>query len=104
MELSEAKSATKAIYLQAAALAGLEVSYNSPEELVKTVVPAFNKIEAKRRPEAVANLLRLVAGTLDLAQKKRTKILREEDVRDARDEICPVYPFTPQLLRSVQKK
>jgi len=103
METAEAKSAIKALYLQAAALAGLEVSFNSPEQLLKTIQPAFKRVEARRRPEAVANLLRLLARTLDLAQERQLTKLREEEVRDARDNVCPVYPFTMRLLKADQK-
>lgn len=94
MEKSEAKSATKALYLQAAALAGLEVSDRSPEMLLEVVVPGFSKIAAKRRPEAVANLLRLLAATLETAQAKRASMLHEEHVKGGQDKVCPVYPFS----------
>jgi hypothetical protein len=93
MELAEAKSAVKAVYLQAASLAGLEVSPDSPERLAQLVADAFTKVKAKRRPEAVANALRVIAATLDVAQKSGTKTLHESDVEAGKQRVCPVYPF-----------
>jgi hypothetical protein len=93
MEKSEVKTSVKAIYLQAAALAGFEVGPNSPERLVKIVERGFVKVEQNRTAEAVANVLRLIAMTLELAEKNNVTLLQETNVDAARDKICPVYPF-----------
>ena len=93
MEKAEAKSAVKALYLQAAALAGLEVRPNSPERLASIVEEGFKKVSATRRLEAVANTLRLIAATLESAQKRGDKFLSEENVGEGQEEVCPVYPF-----------
>jgi hypothetical protein len=93
MEMPEAKSAAKALYLQAAALAGREVSPFSPERLVDIVNQGFSKVTSDRRGEAVANLLRLIAMTLELAQQSGHAMLQETDVDAAHKTICPVYPF-----------
>jgi hypothetical protein len=93
MEQIEARSAVKSIYLLAASLAGLEVSSQSPEQLVALVDRGFNSVKANRRPEAVANLLRVVAMTLQLAQERGEPILHEGSVPQASDKVCPVYPF-----------
>ena len=93
MEIPEAKSAVKALYLQAAALAGLEVGPASPERLVEVVEAGFKKVEEPRRPEAVANLLRLVAATIQSAQERGDKMLHEGNVDAGKDKICPVFPF-----------
>jgi hypothetical protein len=79
--------------LQAAALAGLEVGPNSPEHLSGIVDRGFTKVAAKRRPEAVANLLRLLAATIESAQKRGDKVLHEDNVKAGEDKVCPVYPF-----------
>ena len=53
----------KAIYLEPAALAGREVEPDSPEALVSFVRDGFEKVtrgDPERKPEAVANLLRLL--------------------------------------------
>ena len=93
METPEAKSAIKALLLQSAALAGLEVGPMCPEELISTVQSGFPLVEKERRPEAVANLLRLVAATLESAQARGEKQLHEENVREGSEKVCPVYPF-----------
>ena len=93
MERSEAKSAVKALYLQAAALAGLEVGPYSPEHLVGIVQRGFRRVNSNRRPEAVANLLRLLAATIQSAQKRGDKMLHEDNVKAGEEEVCPVYPF-----------
>jgi len=93
MEKSEAKSAVKALYLQSAALAGLEVSPQSPEQLVRSVDEGFDKVESNRKPTAVASTLRLIAMTLELAEAKGDKVLHEGNIIDAQAKICPVYPF-----------
>ena len=93
MEKPEAKSAVKALYLQAAALAGLEVGPHSPEHLIGIVERGFTMVTANRRPEAVANLLRLLAATIESAQNRGDKMLHEDNVKAGEDEVCPVYPF-----------
>lgn len=101
MELAEAKSGVKAVYLQAASLAGFEVGPDSPERLVALVAKGFKKVTRARRPEAVANTLRVIAATLEHAQKSHAKRLRETDVDEGRKSVCPVYPFgSPNTARS----
>lgn len=97
MEQAEAKSAAKALYLQAAAMAGLEVSPMSPEKLAMIVTRGFAKVERKRRPEAVGNLLKLLAATLQSAQDKSATKLQEEDVKAGHNKVCPVYPFRKRI-------
>lgn len=63
MTIEEAASTAKAIYLQAAALAGREVAPDSPEALASFVQNGFDKVDKQRKQEAVANLLRLLANT-----------------------------------------
>ena len=46
-----------------------------------------------RRPEAAANVLRLIATTLELAQDGGDTILSESNVDAAKEKVCPVYPF-----------
>jgi hypothetical protein len=95
METPEAKSAIKALFLQSATLAGFEVGPMCPEELLLKVQSGITVVKRNenRRPEAVANLLRLVAATLESAQERGDKILHEENVREANEKICPIYPF-----------
>ncbi|AXQ29765.1 hypothetical protein D0B54_14255 [Solimonas sp. K1W22B-7] len=93
MEQVEARSAVKSIYLLAASLAGLEVSPHSPEQLVGLVDAGFGRVETERRPEAVANLLRIVAMALQLAQENKESMLHEGSVPAASEKVCPVYPF-----------
>lgn len=93
MEINEAVTGTKAIYLQAATLAGFDVSSNSPEMLAALVRDGFGKVENRRRPEAVANLLRLMAATLEQAQETGQSELHEASVEFGMKKICPVYPF-----------
>jgi hypothetical protein len=93
VEKSEAKSAVKALYLQSAALAGLEVSAQSPEGLVALVDRAFDKVESKRRPTAVANTLHLIAVTLEMAEARGDNTLHENSVEEASNKVCPIYPF-----------
>lgn len=94
MEIQEAKSGAKALYLQAASLSGLEVAPNSPEALAKIVSQGFNAVQTPRRPEAVANLLRLIAASLDDAQTHKAPVLQEAQVKAGQSKVCPVYPFT----------
>lgn len=95
METSEAQTGIKALYLQAAQLAGLEVSHESPEVLVEIVQKGFPLVDAARRPEAVANALRLIGETLLTAQRNNQTKLFESSVRQAQTAVCPVYPFGP---------
>ena len=93
MNPSEAKSAVKALYLQAAALAGLEVRAQSPERFVELVEDGMERVEESRRPEAVANLLKIVAATLLNAQLNGDTVLGENSVDAGKKDVCPVYPF-----------
>jgi hypothetical protein len=93
MEKSEVKTSVKAIYLQAAALAGFEVGPNSPERLVELIEQGFDKVAPNRRAEAVANVLRLVAVTLEVAEQSGDTQLHESSVDAGKEKICPVYPF-----------
>jgi len=63
----EAASSAKALYLQAAALAGKEVAQNSPEYLADIVRDAFERMHGNesRRREAVGNLLKLLAAVIE---------------------------------------
>ena len=103
MEVNEAKSAIKAIYLQSAAMAGYEVASSSPERLADLVQEGFGKVESGRRPEAVANLLKVVAATLEYAQEQRSSMLHEKDVDGGRGKVCPVYPFGPPPVAGRRK-
>lgn len=93
MELSEAKTAVKALYLQSAAMAGLEVSPESPEALVPMVEAGFSLVEAQRRPTAIANVLHLIATALEMAEARGDNRLHENSVPEASEKICPIYPF-----------
>jgi len=93
MEKSEAKSAVKSLYLQSAALAGLEVSPQSPEQLILIVDQGFDSVESERKPTAVASVLRLIAMTLEVAETQGDKMLHEGNVTAAQNKICPIYPF-----------
>ena len=93
MNQREARSSVKALYAQAAAVAGLGVSLDSTARLLDYVAPGFRLVEGKRRPEATANLLRLMAGALESAQERGDSILNEEDADAGHDKVCPVYPF-----------
>jgi hypothetical protein len=93
MEQIEARSAVKSIYLLAASLAGLDVSTNSPDQLVALVNDGFHLVKEERRPEAVSNLLRIIGVALMLAQEKHELSLNDESIPAAREKVCPVYPF-----------
>ena len=93
MNQREAKSSIKALYIQAAAIAGLGVSYRSPEHLIELISPGLSQVDPPRRPEAVANLLRLIAASLESAQKRGDTILLEDDAQNGHDKVCPIYPF-----------
>jgi hypothetical protein len=93
MEISEAKSAVKALYLQSAALAGLEVSAASPEGLSRLVENGFNRVDSKRHPTAIASVLRVIAVTLEMAEARGDNTLHENSVEEASEKVCPIYPF-----------
>jgi len=94
MNITEAKSGIKAIYLQSASLAGFDVSPTSPERLVERLDKVYRKVlEEKRQPEAVANLLRVIAAALEEAQKLHETQLHETSVDAGMKQVCPVYPF-----------
>jgi hypothetical protein len=93
MEISEAKSAIKALYLQSAALAGLEVSSASPEAFDRLVEDGFNRVDSRRHPTAVASVLRVVAVALEMAEARGDYTLHEYSVQEASDKVCPIYPF-----------
>lgn len=95
MELVEAGSLTKAILLSAASLAGLGVSPQSPERFVVQVQEAFDRpgVQDTRRPEAVANLLRWMAATLEIAQQQGNNVISESTADAGRQKVCPVFPF-----------
>lgn len=96
MELGEAQTSAKAIYLQAAALAGLTVGPQSPERFSELVKGGFSKVslEPHRRPEAVANMLKVIAETLLYAQETGDTTLGEGSVDEGKDRAgCPVFPF-----------
>ena len=102
MDLAEAKSGVKAVYLQAASLSGFEVGPDSPEVLSAIVSSGFDNVDVGRRAEAVANILRLIAATLEHAQQSGVKKLRETDVRSGQTTVCPVYPFGTKEPTNVQ--
>ena len=75
-------------------MAGLDVSAFSPERFADLVTEGYARVTKEhRRPEAVANALRLMAETLMIAQEKNLASLSEENVMQAKDRTCPVYPF-----------
>jgi hypothetical protein len=91
--LNEAMSGVKALYLQSASLSGLDVSPDSPERLAELTREGFSKIVPERRPEAVANVLRVIASTLEAAQKEGEMTLHRNSVDAGLKDVCPVYPF-----------
>jgi len=93
MEISEARTAVKALYLQSAALAGLEVSENSPEALSSLVAGNFDRVDPKRHPSAIASVLRVIAVALEMAEARGDYKLHETSVEEASAKICPIYPF-----------
>jgi len=93
MEKNEVKSSVKSIYLQAAALASLEVNPKSPERFVELVDKGYEAVKPERRAEAAANVLLLISTTLRIAGQNEKTTLSESDVDAARDKVCPVYPF-----------
>lgn len=93
MEIREARSGAKAIYHQAASLSGLDVRPDSADRLGYLVDRGFDGVEESRRPEAVANLLRVVAFALESAQARGRGELHEGDEANGEQQVCPVYPF-----------
>lgn len=93
MDIKEAKTAAKAIFLQAASMSGFEVTDQSPSRFSDLVQEGFVKVGEKRKPEAVANMLRVIAFTLEEAQKDKLTILSESSVDKGKKKVCPVYPF-----------
>jgi hypothetical protein len=91
--MNEAKSGVKALYLQSASLSGLDVSPESPERLAQLTEEGFLKVVPERRPEAVANVLRVIASTLESAQKEGEMTLHRHSVDAGLKDVCPVYPF-----------
>ncbi len=89
----EAKSLAKSIYLQSAALSGLEVSEKSPTALANLIDDAYQSIKINRQPEAVANMLKVIAATLEEAQFRGESQLGETSIRRGSNKVCPVYPF-----------
>jgi hypothetical protein len=96
LTIKEAKSGTKALFLQAASLSGLEVTTDSPERIADLVQNGFEKVSAERQPEAVANLLRVISETLMYAQENGLQKLSEATVQAGRERVCPVFPFDNQ--------
>jgi hypothetical protein len=94
MNREEAASAAKALYLQAASLAGKEVAPDSPERLADIVRRGFEKVdnEPPRRPEAVGNLLRLLAAVIESPLEADGRY-HETNVDAGEKKTCPVYPF-----------
>jgi len=95
MERSEATSIARALVLSSASLAGLEVAAQAPERFAVAVRKAFDisGVTGKRRPEAVGNLLRWIAATLEVAQEQGESVVSESTVDKGHERICPVWPF-----------
>jgi hypothetical protein len=95
MELIEAQNTSKSLLLASASLAGLAVSPESPERFAEMVGTAVGekRIASARRPEAVANLLRWIAATLEVAQERKASTISESIAEAGREKVCPVYPF-----------
>lgn len=92
LNINEAKTAAKALYLQAASMSGFEVSDQSPSRISDLVQEWFSKVDDSRRPEAVASILKVIAATLEYAQKNNLPMLHEGDVDKGKDQVCPIYP------------
>ncbi len=92
MNANEARAAATALYLQSAAMAGLEVDPQSTEAIVSLVAQGFDRVGEGQEPLAVASLLTLIAAALEIAQQT-DGVLSAATVEQAQDEICPVYPF-----------
>jgi hypothetical protein len=94
MTKEEAASSAKALYLQAAALAGKEVAPDSPERVAVIVGDAFDKMQGdeSRRREAVGNLLKLLAAVI-VSPMGPDDMYHEDNVDKGQDKVCPIYPF-----------
>jgi hypothetical protein len=92
MTKEEASSAAKALYLQAASLAGKEVAPDSPDRLAGIVREGFAKVDEPRKREAVGNLLRLLAAVIE-SPMSSDNMYHESNVEEGRKKTCPVYPF-----------
>jgi len=92
MTIEEAASGAKALYLQAACLAGKEVAPDSPDELANVVRHNFKRVEEPQRREAVGNLLRLLAAVIESPMEPDDRY-HESNVIAGREKTCPVYPF-----------
>ncbi|HMG75314.1 MAG TPA: hypothetical protein VK582_17585 [Pyrinomonadaceae bacterium] len=53
----------------------------------------WRKVQPKRRPEAVASLLKVLAAMLEAAQESDATSLRNQHVKDGSEKVCPIYPF-----------
>jgi hypothetical protein len=93
LNIKEAKTGVKALFLQAAALSGLEVSPDSPQRFADMVSNGFSKVTPERQPEAVANLLKVMSETLLYAQENNITMLNETTVEQGKKRVCPVFPF-----------
>ena len=93
LTVNEAKSLAKSIYLKSAALSGFDISEKSPYALTYLVEQSHSKIDGSRRPEAVANMLKLIAATLEEAQKRGDTWLGENSIDRGSEKVCPIYPF-----------
>lgn len=92
LNINEAKTAAKALYLQAASMSGYEVSDQSPSRISDLVQQWFSQVDENRRPEAVASILKVIAATLEKAQENKVTMLHEGDVDKGKDDVCPIYP------------
>ena len=92
MTKEEAASSAKAVYLQAASMAGKEVASDSPEALAEIVRNAFDKVEKSHRQQAVGSFLRLLAAVIESPIGPDNRY-HESNVHEGSDKTCPVYPF-----------
>ncbi len=92
MTKQEAASAAKAVYLQAASMAGKEVAPFSPEGLAMMVQEGLERVEENRRQEAVANFLRLLAAIIE-SPIGPDNMYHESNVNEGQKKTCPIYPF-----------
>ena len=95
MERIEATAAVRSLVYLSGSLAGLDVSAPSTGRFTDLVDEAFAKpnFPSARRPEAVANLLNLLAETLMVAQRGKLEMISESSVDKAKEKVCPVWPF-----------
>jgi len=77
----------------------LEVGPNSPEHLSGIVDRGFTKVAAKRRPEAVANLLRLLAATIESAQKRGVGLWAQLAITDVLSKGSEIKPTSAWIER-----